>query len=60
MLNLHNLVIWETSVDTEKRKVDRFGDGLDITIRKGLSSQVFTKYQDTYQREMRVEIKVKL
>ena len=42
-------------VDTEQRKVYRFEDGLDIEIRKGLSSQVFTKYQDIYQRAMRVE-----
>ena len=42
-------------VDTEQRKVDRFEDGLDIEIRKGLSSEVFTKYQDVYQRVMQVE-----
>ena len=42
-------------VDTEQRKVDRFEDGIDIEIRKGLSSQVFTKYQNIYQRAMRVE-----
>lgn len=42
-------------VDIEQRKVDRFEDGLDIEICKGLSSQVFTKYQDIYQRAMRVE-----
>jgi len=42
-------------VDTEQRKVNQFEDGLDIEIRKGLPSQVFTKYQDIYQRVMRVE-----
>ena len=42
-------------VDTEQRKVDRFEDGLDIEICKGLSSQVFTKYQDIYQIAIRVE-----
>jgi len=42
-------------VDTKQRKVDQFEDGLDIEIRKGLSSQVFTKHQDIYQRAMRVE-----
>lgn len=42
-------------VDTEQRKVDRFEDGLDIEIRKSLSSQAFTKYPDIYQRAMRVE-----
>ena len=42
-------------VDTEQWKVDRFEDGLDIEIRKSLSSQAFTKYPDIYQRAMRVE-----
>ena len=42
-------------VDTEQRKADRFEDGLDIEICKGLSSQVFTKYQDIYQRAIGVE-----
>ena len=42
-------------VDTEQRKVDRFENGLDIEIRKRLSSQVFTKHQDIYQRAMGVE-----
>ena len=35
-------------VDTGQRKVDRFKDGSDIDICKGLSSQVFTKYQDIH------------
>jgi len=42
-------------VDTEGRKVDRFEVGLDIEIHEGLSSLVFTKYQDIYQKAMRVE-----
>jgi len=34
----------------EQRKVDRFEDGLDIQIRKGLLSQTFTRFWKVYER----------
>ena len=42
-------------IDSEQRKVDRFEDGLELGIRTALSSQIFNKYQDIYQRAIRVE-----
>ena len=35
--------------------MDRFEDGLELGIRTALSSQIFNKYQDIYQRAIRVE-----
>lgn len=35
--------------------MQRFEDGLDIVIRKGLSSLSFTKHQELYQRVIQVE-----
>ena len=42
-------------VDTEQRKADQFEDGLNLGICIASSSQVFSEYQDVYQRAMWIE-----